>query len=340
MAPSNIYDVAKRAGVGIGTVSRVLNKSSQVSEDTRQRVLQAIKELNFKPNNVARKLSRNQRLHNIGVITLSFASYYSFAERLRGVQLILNEVADPNYDVVLYTTHSLEHYSERLEAIIGERSVEGLLIVDLDINEKYKQSLREIGLPFVGINHRLDADWPCVTTDNVHGGKLATQHLIERGHRRIAYIGDNFLDQFGFPTSAERHLGYKSALAEAGIPYRDAYVSLAPHGYDSARQLIPALLALPEPPTAIFAMSDIQAMGCLSALREAGVRVPEDVSLIGYDDLEISAHIGLSTVQQHLELSGSAAMLQLLNLMAGEQTEPPSLPPLKVIPRQTTATGQ
>jgi LacI family transcriptional regulator len=336
MADANIYDVAKQAGVGIGTVSRVLNNSPQVTPETRQRVLLAIKQLNFKPSNVARKLSRNQRLHNIGVITLSFASYYSFAERLRGVQTVLNEMDEPSYDVVLYSIHSMEHYSERLATIAEERPVEGLLIIDLGIDDAYKAALRERDLPFVGINHELNADWPSIVTDSVEGGRLATQHLIDLGHRRIAYIGDAFFDQFGFNTSQERHQGYQEALAAAGIPYRPEYVSLGPHGYDSARELIPALLALPEPPTAIFAMSDIQAMGCLSAVREAGKRVPEDIAIIGYDDLEISAHIGLSTVQQHLALSGAAAATHLLNLMQGNEGDPPALPPLKVIPRQTT----
>ena len=338
MASATIYDVAKRAGVGIGTVSRVLNNSAQVSEDTRQRVLLAIKDLKFKPSSVARKLSRNQPLHNIGVITLSFAAYYSFAERLRGVQSVLNEAAYQSYDLVLYSINSLEHYTERLQTVILARNVEGLLIIDLDISSFFKEALREVEIPFVGINHQQGSDWDCITTDNEHGGYLATRHLIDLGHTRIAYVGDPFSDPYGFRTSEQRHRGYQRALAEAGIPYRPEYLRLAPHGYDSARQLVPLLLDLPEPPSAIFVMSDTQAMGCLNALREAGKRVPEDISIIGYDDLELSAHIGLSTVKQHLEKSGRAGMLHLLNRLQGKQTDLPNLPPLEVIPRQTTAT--
>ncbi len=338
MEHATIYDVAKRAGVGIGTVSRVLNNSTQVTEETRQRVLQAIQELNFKPNKVARKLSRHQRLFNIGVITLSFTTYYSFVERLRGVQAVLNETAHQEYDLVLYSINSPEHYVERLQAIIATHSVEGLLVIDLDLDEAQQEALAQVGIPFVGINHHLNADWPCIAEDNIHGGYLATRYLIDCGHERIAYIGDEFFDRFSFTTSEERHAGYKQALAEAGIPYRAEYRRLAPYGYESARQLIPSLLELPDPPTAIFAMSDMQAMGCLNALREAGLRVPEDISIIGYDDLEISEHIGLSTVRQHLEATGNAAMSYLLDIMQGKQAAPPHLPPLEVIPRQTTTT--
>lgn len=338
MASPTIYDVAKRADVGIGTVSRVLNNSPQVSEETRQRVLQAIKDLNFKPSSVARKLSRNQPLHNIGVITLSFASYYSFAERLRGVQSVLNQSAYRSYDLLLYSINSLEHYTERLQTIILSRNVEGLLIIDLDISSFFKEALREVEIPVVGINHLQGSDWDCITTDNVLGGYLATRHLIDLGHTRIAYVGDPFADPYGFQTSEQRHRGYERALAEAGIPQRQEYLQLAPHGYDNARQLVPRLLDLPEPPSAIFAMSDTQAMGCLNALREAGMRIPEDISIIGYDDLELSAHIGLSTVRQHLEGSGRAGISHLLNLIKGKQSDLPVLPPLEVIPRQTTAT--
>lgn len=337
MPAPTIYDVARKAGVGIGTVSRFLNNSSSVSEETRQRVSDAIQALNYKPSSVARSLSRSQTLHNIGVMTLPFMTYYSFVERLRGVQAILNQPTNQQYDLVLYSINSLEHYAERLAAITSARSIEGLLIIDLDLNDEFKGALRQAGLPFVGINHQLNSDWHCIVSDNVQGGYLATRHLIDLGHRHIAYIGDPFSDPNGFTTSQERYQGYQRALNEAGIPQSDEYVRLAPYGYDSARQNIPALLTLPEPPTAIFTMSDIQAMGALNALREAGKRVPEDVSIIGYDDLEISEHIGLSTVRQHLEVSGSLAITLLLSLMKGIPIEAPALPPLEVIPRQTTA---
>lgn len=335
MSHPTIRDVAEKAQVGIGTVSRVLNNSPKVTPETRKRVLQAIADLGFKPNSIARMLPRKTRIHNIGVITQLFVSYRSFAERLRGVQQVLHEQAS-HYELVLYTVSSLPHYEERLQSIVQTGAVEGLIIIDLDLFDEQKQMLRAANLPFVGLNHFHDRDWPCVGTDNYAGGYLAGRHLIEYGHQHIGYLGDEFVDLYEFNTSYERFTGFKRALLEAGLDICDKHIHLGIHDYDVAKKLAANFFRLNEPPSAIFAMSDMQALACIAAAREAGFRVPEDISVIGYDDLEISLHSGLTTIRQHLELSGRVGLDHLLRLLKGDTTPPSSLPSLEVVLRQTT----
>jgi LacI family transcriptional regulator len=335
MTRPTIRHVAQKARVGIGTVSRVLNNSPNVSPETRQRVMDAIRELNFKPNTAARHLSNNMQLHHIGVITQSFINYYSFAERLRGVQRALSALNNP-YEVILYNVSSMAYLDEQIDLIVQNRAVQGLLIIDLRLTEAQRTSLDEANGPYVGLNNFTNVPWPCVATDNVEGGYLATEYLLRHGHRRIAYVGDDFVDSFGFRTSEERYRGYCEALAEHGAEPSQEYLRLGLYGYEAARNLARDLLKMDERPTAVFAMSDIQALGCIAAVRAAGLRVPQDVSILGYDDLEISEHTGLTTIRQHLERSGQYGVRYLLDLIRlRDRATAPALPPLAVIPRDT-----
>jgi DNA-binding LacI/PurR family transcriptional regulator len=332
---ATIYDVAKKAGVGIGTVSRVLNNHTQVRPATRQVVLEAIKELDFRPSAVARQLSLQRQVKHIGIITQPFVNYHSFLERLRGMQKVLSEQKS-DYELLLYTVSSFEHYQTQLETIAQTRAVEGLIIISLELPYDLLELLTSANLPVVGVNHLQNQPWPCVTTNDTEGGYLATKYLLDLGHQRIAYVGDTFVEDYTHNTSRDRFAGFRKALEEAGVRVDDSYVCLGPFDYEIAKQNTVKLLKLETPPSAIFAMSDIQALGCVAAVKEAGLRVPEDVSVIGYDDLELSYHTGLTTIRQHLELSGQKGLEHLLNLLKGKKTAAPKLPKLEVVPRQTT----
>ena len=329
-----IYDVAHKAGVGIGTVSRVLNNSGKVSAATRKVVNDAIVALGYKPNSIARQLSLKTRIRNIGVIMQPFVHYQSFIEQLRGMQKALNDRA-PDYELVLYTVSSLEHYRERLGTIVQMAMVEGLILT-LDLSEEQLDMLGNAKLPIVGINHLANPSWPSITSNDFEGGYLATSHLIELGHRRIAYVGDRFVEDYTLNTSRQRFLGFRQALQDAGLPLSDDYLQLGTFGFDEAKAHATRLFTQTTPPTAIFAMSDIQALGCIAAAKESGLLVPDDVSVIGYDDLELSYHTGLTTVRQHLELAGRKAVEYLLAVIGGDEQKPPRLPPLEVIKRQST----
>lgn len=332
-----IRDVADAAGVGIGTVSRVMNNSPHVSDDTRERVMDIVRELGYRPNAIARQLPRKVNFQTIGVITRPFMDYYSFAERLRGVHKTLRAYNN-EYELTLFTTDSTQDYDERFKEIIETSVMDGLLVIDFNLTQEQKDMLRRTNIIFVGLNHYNAPDWPCIGTDNQEGGYRATRHLLQLGHKHIAYVGNELIDQSGFPTSKQRYLGYLKALEEAGITADEAYLQTGPTGYDPARRMTQHLLQLPTPPTAIFAMSDTQALGCMNAIEQAGLSVPDDLSVIGYDDLELSYHTGLSTVRQHLERSGEVAIEHLLQLLQDvSDVTVPVLPAVEVIARQTTA---
>lgn len=330
-----IKDVAAQAGVGIGTVSRVLNNSTQVSVETRTRVLQVIHDLGFKPNRSARQLSKGIHTNNIGVM-MPFVTSYSFVERLRGVQTALEEM-EYAYELILYNVSSVERYNLQLEAILRNGGIAGLLLIALHLTEAQQKQLSSNGIAFVAIHDHCRSDIPCVGLDNVAAAQLAVDHLIQLGHRRIAYIGDNFDNDYEFNTSRDRYRGYCAALQRHGLSIYEDYVQLGPFGKDAAYNLTRRLFEMRQPPTAIFAMSDAQALGCIAAVKDAGLDVPDDVSVIGFDDIELSAYAGLTTVRQHLVESGRRAALSLLQLLSGEQPdENLVMPQPQVIIRQTT----
>ncbi len=336
MGRVTIKDVARYAGVGLGTVSRVMNNHPRVSPETRERVLKAIRELGFRPNATARRLPRKTELRYIGVITHPFLlNYHSISERLRGVQTALS-ASNQGLELALFSASSAAHLDSQLHNIIQANAVEGLLIIDFDLNDEQIQRLRQAQIPFVGLNHLRGRSWPCIGTDNEYGGYIATRYLTELGHRRIAYIGDNMVDEYGFSTSHERYIGYKRALSETQIHLNSRYVRLGDHSYQMGYNITQELLRLSQPPTAIFAMSDLQAAGVIAALRTAGVNVPAEMSVIGYDDTELALALGLTTICQHLEQSGRLAVEYLLALIAGADSPPPALPSGRLVVRQTT----
>ena len=337
MPNPTIYDVAKTAGVGVGTVSRVLNNSTSVSQQTQDKVLSAIRELGFRRSKVARQLSTGIEHRNVGMI-LPFITHPSFVERLRGVQFALDDYEN-EYSLVLYTVTEPVRYDEQLRSIVENATVDGLLIATLNVSAEQRELLTQGGIPFVTLSDACDEEVNCISPDNVHGGYLATQHLLELGHRRVAYLGDDFINDYGFLTSELRYKGYRSALEDYDVPYYPEYVVLGLHSEQMAHKLTQHLLELPQPPTAIFAMSDIQAVGCILAIREAGLRVPEDISVIGFDDVQLSRYVGLTTIRQHLEQSGYIGMQLLIDLLLNPgNVAPRALPPMELIVRGTTAT--
>ncbi|MBZ0295994.1 MAG: LacI family transcriptional regulator [Anaerolineae bacterium] len=343
MRSPTIRDVARKAGVGVGTVSRVLNNSPQVSPETRERVLEAIRSLGYRPNIVARQLSKGTRVQTVGVIS-PFVTDHSFVARLHGMQMAMT-ASQNDYDLILYNVTTSERYQQRLVTIIEQRMIVGLLVVAMDITPNQRELLKNAGITFVGVNDRIIDEWPSIGADNTVGGEIATEYLLQLGHRKIAYIGDQFpfAFQHQFSVGKARYDGYIRALETHNIEHNPDYVQLGPYSRDVAYRLTTRLLDLPQPPTAIFCMSDVQALGCMAAIRDKGLHVPEDISVMGFDDVEISRLIGLSTIRQNLERGGYLAMKHLLQLLGdtsfGDIPQPfdvPTLPAFEVVERQTT----
>ncbi len=323
--------MARHAKVGVGTVSRVLNDSPLVSEDARRRVHRTIDELGYRRSSTARNLSLG-RTQMIGVVAPFFTSN-SVLERLRGVVHKLRDHSD--YDLVLFDVETLPQRNDAFSRFARTDRVDGLLVMSLRPTDEEVESLRREGLPVVLVDVR-HPGLSRIVIDDVLGGQLATEHLLDRGHTQIGFIGDA-PTPFGFTSSENRRQGMACALRRAGIRGRDAYEMRGAHGREQARQLAERLLRLPDPPTAIFAASDVQAMGVLAAARSMRVRVPQDLAVIGFDDIEVAEVMGLTTVHQPLRETGARGvelLLAAIDGIGGEPTE--ELAPLTVIARRTT----
>ena len=327
-----IADVAAHAGVGAGTVSRVLNDRPKVSPETRARVLAAIELLDYRPSPLARGLSLG-RSQTFGVV-VPFFTHASAVERLRGVA---DALRDSRYDLVLFNVESPVHRDEHVAALTGRDRADGLLVMSIPLPPEHLDRLRSAKVPVVLVD-AVGEGVPAVVTDDVEGGRIATRHLVDLGHRDIAFMGDSSDNDFGFTSSTKRQLGYQQVLREAGIRARRGYIRHGPHERETGRRLTEQLLAHRVPPTAIFAASDALAVGVLEAARAARVDVPRDLSVVGFDDIEISAYAGLTTVRQPLFESGRLGALLLLAALEGERLpgEEHHLP-LDLVERSTTA---
>jgi len=287
--------------------------------------------LDYRPAENARSLARGRK-NAVGVV-VPFFTHPSAVERLRGV---LEVMGDDPIQVVAFNVQTLEQRDYQLRHLRMLDRTDGVLIVSLSPQDDDAEALQRAGVSVV----LLDAEHPSmsrVVVDDVHGGRLATQHLLALGHKRIAFVGDDWPPGYGFRAATRRHQGYLEALRDAGLPTPDAYVRKGPFGRVTAHRLTRELLALPEPPTAIFAASDTQALGVLEAITAAGLTVPDEVSVIGFDDLEVAAYVGLTTVRQPLHLSGRRStelLLASLNHSPGAPVEEQL--PLELVVRQTT----
>jgi len=328
-----IADVAAHAGVGAGTVSRVLNDSPRVSERTRARVLAAIEVLDYRPNPLAQGLSRG-RCQTLGVV-VPFFTHASAVERLRGVVAALD---GSRYDLVLFNVESPVHRDEHFATLTRRDRADGLLVMSLPPPAGALARLGEAKVPIV----LLDSEGPgvpVVVTDDVEGGRLATEHLIALGHRRVAFIGDEPGNPLGFTSSAAREKGFHETMAAAGLSVGPDDVRHGPHVRPVARALAEEILAGADHPTAVFAASDTQALGVLEAARAAGLDVPGDLSVVGFDDIEVSSYAGLTTVRQPLFESGRLAAELLLESLAAADPLGGSEHrlDLELVVRQTTA---
>jgi DNA-binding LacI/PurR family transcriptional regulator len=332
---TTIRDVARVAGVSPGTVSRAINNSPLVNEHTRRRILAVVEELNYTPNVVARRLSLGKTLA-VAVI-VPFFTRPSVSERLNGVVSLLSR---SQYDLVIHNVGTPEQRLTCFQDVPQSERADGVLVISLTPTDEEADTLANTDIPVVLI----DAHHPTlndvhhqVAVDDVAGGQAATQYLIDLGHRKIGFIGDPIDNPFNFTSSRDRYAGYQRALRRAEIPLRPEYYEEKPHGRHEARQSARKMLSLSDRPTSIFAASDTQAVGVLEAAREAGLRVPEDLSVVGYDDIELADIMGLTTCRQLLFESGRRGVERLLETLREPETEPVyDVLPTELIVRDTT----
>jgi len=310
----SIKDIARLARVSHPTVSRALQNSPLVNPATAAKIRKIAEAAGYRPSAVARGLV-TRRTRTVGLVVTTVAD--PFASQVAcGIEQAAN---DHGYAVFLANSNANPEHERKVVQALAERRVDGIIVTSSRVGSDYLPMLAQLNVPMVLVNDQYPGEFVhSVMIANEDGSRAATAHLIELGHRRIAYVGD----RSGYQTETERLEGYQQALAGAGIAF-DAELTVDGDGWpDGAAAAMEALLKLAEPPTAVCCYNDLTALGAMRAIRARGLRVPEDVSVTGFDDLFFAEYLEppLTTVRQPARRMGEMAMENLLKLMAGEDS--------------------
>ncbi|MEV4663729.1 LacI family DNA-binding transcriptional regulator [Micromonospora echinofusca] len=342
---TRIDDVARLAGVSTATVSRALRGLPTVSAATRRRVLAAAEQLEYAVSPSASRLAGG-RTGTVAVVVPRITRWF-FGTVVEAVEDLLQQAG---YDLLLYNLGGREQVRQRvLRTANLHKRVDAIMLVATPLRPADLTALTKLKLPGVTISSgTVVPDWPCVRIDDVGVARTATRHLLDLGHRRIAHISGDPDDELAYTTHLDRRRGYREALAAAGIepdPCLDVESQFTISGGTRATE---ELLRRGDPPTAIFAACDEMAMGAMTALRDAGLRVPQDVSVIGVDDHDLASVLGLSTIAQPAAEQGRLAARILLDPLHGgarsswggpylDTPGEPVILPTRLIVRESTA---
>jgi DNA-binding LacI/PurR family transcriptional regulator len=332
MGNATMLDVAKQAGVSVATVSRVLNGSDRVSEETRQKVMKVCESMDYTLNPIAQSL-RLGKTNSVAAI-LPFLTLPSIVERLRGVMASLSE---NDFELVPFTLGNPEDRDAKIMELSRRSKTDGLLIISMPVNKEQGDLLIRNKMPTVLIDSqhpKLDR----INVDDRCGGKLVTDYLIGLGHKKIGFISSHLNNPLQFSSTIYRYQGYCDALKEAKLPINPNYQEEGKHGREEAKRMALKMLSSDDPPTAIFASSDSKAIGVLDAARELNISVPEDLSVVGYDDIRDAEYVNLTTVHQPLFKAGRLGGRKLVSLIKNPGSTPEEvLLPLELVVRGTTA---
>ena len=327
-----IDDVARKAGVSIATVSRVLNQTAPVAKKTAERVFAAIQALNYQPQAAARTLA-GSKTHTIGLLLPEIGGYFFFP-MLSGIETGAHE---NGYNLLIHSALNPPDTNRGMMPLsLGEHNTDGLIVFTHSLNDWELKRLHDLGLPIV-LLHQSPPDGlpiPNITFQNKLGARKIVEHLItEHGYRKIIYLAGPEAHE----DSYWREMGYIEALHANGIDYDPLYVSQGDFNPDRAKQAIEEFLSQGIDFDAIFAADDESASGAMMALREAGLRVPEDVAVVGFDDTLLASHLTppLTTVHAPIEQLGRQAVDQLLRLMGGEEVVAVTLLPTELVIRKS-----
>ena len=328
--PVTLVEIAQAAGVSVSTVSRALSKGNYpLKEETRQRILELAEELGYKPNLIARSLQSN-RSHLVGVIVDRMQSPFA-AATVEGIQ---DGLRNEGYSIfIAYSNRNQELALEAVHSFYS-RQVDGIIILNAWLHNFNDPILSLNDRPFVFVNRIFgNCLSNCVGPGDQFGAQIATQHLVDLGHQRIGYLNgrEEWLE------AQHRLAGYRDVLLKNNLPADENLVKQGDWGVDSGYEATKELLALEKRPTAIFAGNDIMALGATYAIREAGLRIPDDIALIGYDDREFAAWIrpALTTIRMPSYEMGQAAARLLLKQFSGEELEDATQIPGELIIRES-----
>jgi len=309
---STIYDIAREAKVGIGTVSRVFNNHPSVSEETRKRVRSVAARLNYQPHPYARGLAR-KRTNAILAVVPFFTSFF-FVEILQGVQ---SKLGDLDCDLILYGVNHPDQVSESLRRNSIRGRVDGVLFFSMKMPDEFAEQYLNMKTPVVLVD-TFHKSFDSLSVENVQGAYTATRHLISLGHKRIGMLNANLESV----PARERLQGFQKALRESQLTAapdlmkRSASPTLDGFTRETGFSRMKEFLAMgPEMPPAIFVASDIQAVGALGAINEAGLRCPEDIAIVGFDDIMLAESLGITTMRQPMYEMGALAIEKLMQRM-------------------------
>lgn len=334
--PPTIYDVAQLAGVSISTVSLALNSPDRVRPETLTKVYQSVHRLGYTPKAQAAILARKST-RRIGVVA-PFVTYASFMERLRGIMAAAEK---ERYEVVLYDHESYALRHHLADTLSLSQKLDGLILMAIPMSDVLAERILQDGLPTVLVEFARP-EFSSVVIDDEAGGRLAAQYLLNRGYERFGFVGEGWLESSAAPkrvvTQKDLRLrGFRAELSAANRQLPDDRVVDAFNSVEAGREAAHKILQLTDPPTAIFAHSDVLAAGVLQAARDRHLHVPSELAVMGFDDRDFASYLGLTTVRQPLFDSGQIAMNLLTNRLVHGATTVPQMVglPLEVIARDT-----
>lgn len=312
-----IYEVAKSAGVAISTVSRVLNDSPNVSEETKEKVQKSINELNFRPQVSARKLASKEP-QILAVAVPSFTTPF-FNEVLKGVK---DEIRKMDLDIILYNTGSKDP-EEAVINFFDRGTADALILLSIDVSESVHQHLQSTHVPIVLVNSS-HPSYNYYMVNDYKGGYMAGEHLVKQGFERIGMITTPVETR----SSIERERGFKDALLNFKMPiHKEFFVAgdttkHAGFTEESGFEAIYKFDQIGKFPDALFCANDTQALGALHALSKLGMKVPDDIALMGYDNIKLSKYLDLTTIDQHMHKIGTLATARLAEIIKDSDSEP------------------
>lgn len=325
-----IYDVSRLAGVSTTTISRVLNRPEMVNSETRRQVEQAIKELDYKPL-VEARLRNNNGVTRICVCAPRFTDS-SFVQRLRGITSALD--GDPNFEMQVFSVRSKLHFDRFINSL-PLRGLDGLILLSIPLDGDQLGKIQSYDVQMTCVEFAVDSA-NCIIIDDTHGGHLAGDFLAHSGRRKFGVVGEWKPYDFSVYPNANRLQGYLNALEENGFTVQPAYIYDVVCSVHEAYHRFLEIFKKGDFPEAIFALSDDQAIGICRAARECGVRIPDDLAVVGFDDIEFSEYFGLTTIRQHLDESGRLAVALLKNKLRCPESVPQLVNlPLELIERTT-----
>jgi LacI family transcriptional regulator, repressor for deo operon, udp, cdd, tsx, nupC, and nupG len=323
-------DVARRAGVSMATASRALSNHPHVAAETRERVLAAAEQLSYVVSPEASRLAGG--VTGRVAVVVPHISRWFFATLLEGLEAVLR---DADLDVLLYHVGDAADRRDFFQRLPARRKVDAVVVLGMPIADGERDRLESMGVHIVAAGGQVE-NYPYVSIDDAAAGRQAVGHLLFLGHRRIGMIATVEPTEPGWPANPGRARAYREALAEAGLPVEPDLVVTVPWGGLSGADAMAQLLSLREPPTAVYAHSDEVALGAMRTLRRAGLRIPEDLSVVGIDDHPMAELADLTTVAQPVREQGVEAGRMLLSLLAGDDA-PGGILPTRLVVRGSTA---